>query len=267
MTDRRHRINGIWAKLARTKQHLNELKAFVDTEVENHPIRLGVEPQQEMAAEYFVKVVYFKPPDFMTVGVRIGEIVHNLRSALDAMIWHLAIENTGSEPPPHHRRVAFPIFDNADRFTEQGVRAIESLAEKPRTIIEDLQPYHRRHAPKLEPLSLLSWLSNTDKHQVVAPMAVVPESFDQQGTITVSHATNMEKIRTGEPVENDANLYIIRFDQPTVVKMQFHGTFNVVLDLGALTNAPEEGYVRFDRVLGAMWNETREVVTRLESFF
>ena len=49
------------------------------------------------------------PPMF---GVRIGEIVHNLRAALDYLVFQLAILDSGSE----QQGTQFPIESTADGF-------------------------------------------------------------------------------------------------------------------------------------------------------
>jgi hypothetical protein len=53
-------------------------------------------------------------------GVQVGEIVHNLRSALDHSIWELVILTTG-RPPALPTKNQFPIFKSKDGFLARGV--------------------------------------------------------------------------------------------------------------------------------------------------
>jgi hypothetical protein len=55
-------------------------------------------------------------------------------------------------------------------------RALTGVAEKYRTAIDQAQPYRRGDAARWEPLSILSWLSNVDKHRFIHPVwAVIGE--------------------------------------------------------------------------------------------
>ena len=53
-------------------------------------------------------------------GVLIGEILHNLRSALDHLIWQLVILETGA--PPTTTKTAFPIFETAAGYKSREAR-------------------------------------------------------------------------------------------------------------------------------------------------
>jgi hypothetical protein len=114
-------------------------------------------------------------PIFPEWGVQIGEIAHNLRSALDGLVYQLAYLRTTPKAP---ERTQFPIFRSRhDRKTVKGRqingfhpgsdRHIRLLAPIHQTRLERLQPYRRGRGGGKNPLWLLNELSNSDKHRLI----------------------------------------------------------------------------------------------------
>jgi len=126
-------------------------------------------------------------------GVVIGDIVHNLRSALDHMVWALTVAN-GNAPPAvipkgkagkPWRDISFPIY--TDPYpTDHGGKLIPwSQSKEPQSLwgidpslradFESLQPFMSRGNPGLiqlgtedpsyAPLAILHNLWNIDKHR------------------------------------------------------------------------------------------------------
>ncbi len=85
-----------------------------------------------------------------------GEIVHNLRSALENLVWLIAYRNSGQEV----KQTQFPISESREDFDEQRQRRLRGLTSKQVAIIEQVQPYHGNPW-----LRWLAQLSNPDKHR------------------------------------------------------------------------------------------------------
>jgi hypothetical protein len=99
-------------------------------------------------------------------GPLIGDVLHNLRSALDHLAHALAVENVGTPLPKEiGASVEFPIFDGEVNFHRHGRPKIVGLSSEAQTAIEALQPYRRYPDPHIDPLWLLYQLSNIDKHR------------------------------------------------------------------------------------------------------
>jgi hypothetical protein len=101
----------------------------------------------------------------LEIGILAGEIVHNLRSALDHLAWQLALLTTATP----YDRTAFPIALTPGEFgSKQGQKMIGDIAPKHRALIESFQPYNGTQQA-WTPLALrdLRILSNTDKHRVI----------------------------------------------------------------------------------------------------
>jgi hypothetical protein len=114
-----------------------------------------------------VSRIFFRPP--FEWSVRIGEIVHNLRAALDNLACAMAVEHSRAEC----EHTEFPIFDSPATFAavrrrqRGGVSTdpIRALHPDAQAVIEGLQPYHSGD-PQQDPLWLLYNLSNIDKHRL-----------------------------------------------------------------------------------------------------
>jgi hypothetical protein len=116
-----------------------------------------------------VRVRFTIPPptEFRLI---IGDCLHNLRSALDNLVYELAVQYTAPNPIPEHkaRELAFPIVHRAmkpDKFKTKYRSRIGLLNPRVQAIIEELQPYHREDSVS-HPLWKLNRLSNIDKHRV-----------------------------------------------------------------------------------------------------
>ena len=125
------------------------------------------------------------PPSFLDWGVSIGEIAHNLRSALDGLIHQLALLETNTPA----RNTQFPIFLQGQtvklipgkrkqliahfegKGRANGRSQIQDLRPEHQTLIERLQPYKRGRGGRKNPLFRLKELNNADKHRIITPVA------------------------------------------------------------------------------------------------
>jgi hypothetical protein len=112
-------------------------------------------------------------------GLLLGECIHNLRSALDNLAFALA--RLVSDPPSTPSALHFPIcrdksgFEKSDRIR----RSLDQMPAEAAALIERLQPFHRDGSeasghPDNDPLVLLQWLSNQDKHRIPSVVLVAP---------------------------------------------------------------------------------------------
>lgn len=104
-----------------------------------------------------------------------GEIMFNLRSALDHLAWELHVRHYGRRTIPEEVEFAsqFPIFDTYDKWRRKGLRRIKELGERERRAIRLLQPYQSRHDKwrlVRSDLSVLNAFHNIDKHRQLHPV-------------------------------------------------------------------------------------------------
>ena len=107
-------LNGIRLKLQRGWYQLEDLKTDISEFLKTRPFRpvINFDPQSKVMT---VKVVDLGSPDPMW-SVRVGEIVHDFRSALDHLVWELA-----GRPSPRTAKTQFPIFESQVGFEGRGV--------------------------------------------------------------------------------------------------------------------------------------------------
>ena len=106
-------------------------------------------------------------PEFRTdptppprIGAIVGDVAHNLRSALDVAAWQLAIANDEDAARERRHLVTFLLMRSPEGFTKS--RALAFFSESARLVIERLQLYQ----VSMEALGWLRDLSNADKHRV-----------------------------------------------------------------------------------------------------
>jgi hypothetical protein len=123
-------------------------------------------------------------------GAWLGEIAHDLRSALDGLAWQLALLNPG-EPFEY---TGFPICivgrgktkviggRRYGPFWRRDKRApLQSVDRHLWTRIEAFQPYKRGNGGRHSPLFLLHELNNTDKHRLIQVVGIKSGVFSWSG--------------------------------------------------------------------------------------
>jgi hypothetical protein len=159
----RQPLAGTRAKIHRANQHIAGLKAELaagsgrDYHVE-----------KETGRENPNLITYRARADddaMAAYGVVVGDVIHNLRSALDHTVWQLVLAN--GQTPDH--RTMFPITRSSAEFEDRrgGLRGV---SEQAHAVIESVQPYHTPEpsvAPENSFLWMLNELSRWDKHRVL----------------------------------------------------------------------------------------------------
>jgi hypothetical protein len=74
------------------------------------------------------------------LALHFGEMLYQLRAALDSLVYEVAIFDTGSNPPPDAESLEFLIRGSEDSF-HQGAWKIAPLSDKHRQMIHSLQPF------------------------------------------------------------------------------------------------------------------------------
>jgi hypothetical protein len=215
-------FSGCWAKVSRANVHLDFLKERVKSFAEDIS-SYEIETKDDwQTAEVFIDGEADPPVERW--GAIIGDVVHNLRSALDHLVWQLTIANgytppnpipAGGKPGSEWRRIHFPIytFEKFDRYPsgrripwrygwpgwsrKKVAGSLWGIRPDLRTVIQKLQPFNRRKNPSKEPLAILDELWNTDKHRHLhlAHFLVV---LDDVGTVVTSALTPVVSLRVIE---------------------------------------------------------------------
>src|SRR5579862_8621276 len=113
-----HPLEGCALKLWRAGFHVETLNAAIERfrQAETYSLTNEDDPKTDERVWYLK--VGEQPPE--TWAPVIGDLLHNLHSALDHLAWQLAVRrNYGHDLPPG-TRATFPIFKNKGRFWKRN---------------------------------------------------------------------------------------------------------------------------------------------------
>ena len=170
------------AKLDRADKHIRALARMVNA-FRKQAYRVGAQPAmwtEPPTRENALRVIIFaeatEDPPSLIWGPIIGDIVHNLRSALDQTAWGLSVDyqaTLGNHPPPDPippkdpwRAISFPICTRSTQWPSAVRRKLWAVDPALLASLQGLQPYITGpQAPDREPLAVLEELWNIDKHR------------------------------------------------------------------------------------------------------
>lgn len=130
-------FEGCWERVKRAEAHSEALaKAWNSILVEDHytPIvyvyndgtgRILISPKDDVLAP--------------ALSLDLGEMLYQLRAALDGSIYETAVIESGNDPPPNENRFEFPIYPTAAKFKKAA--DYMPLPKKLRSLVEAVQPY------------------------------------------------------------------------------------------------------------------------------
>ena len=195
-------LSGDYRTLDQAAAHIvtlrEKINAFRGGEPPPFEFRAESAPRGGNSVEHrLFAVVRESPP--RTLAPIIGDAIHNIRSALDYLVYELA--------PPEVRATGstqFPIFRDEDGFKTRGSKMLTGITGDERMLIERAQPYIASNPPRHDPLAILQKLSNDDKHRLLVPMIAAVSS--QNVWVGADNADiEFTHIASG-PVEHDTRI-------------------------------------------------------------
>lgn len=171
----KHPLDGCRERARRAEEHFRELERQIAIMIEKqaHTVPFDLDPKPPHAAVN----VGFPPETFSGIrfGTLVGEIIYNLRCALDYLIYALAVLDSGSP----QKGTQFPIMDVAQDFTGRGETMLKGVNAAHVAAIERLQPYNGCHWT-----ARLRDLSNMDKHRHIVPGGGIMKATVHSGLST-----------------------------------------------------------------------------------
>lgn len=181
-------------KLRRAKEHFALLRHVIAGLEKAGPHTFLVEHDPQGSC-YVIKVLGLKEsrPEW---GYLLGDCLHNARSALDHLVFQLAILGKGNKPltDDEARQPAFPVITAPKRYADATREKLKLLREGDRARIKELQPFNSldpsiwgwmpHSQPSLpvipDALRLLDHFENVDKHRLVIPTWRTVKRYDGQ---------------------------------------------------------------------------------------
>jgi hypothetical protein len=198
-------------KIARAEHHLRDidmaLKVVLSPETNVQP-PTAFEFDRDRK-HLIINLTKCQPVD-PTLPLIIGDCIHNLRSALDHLVYRLALENGASQVSA--KKTFFPIYlkkAEFDRRVENLVKPFISAAAFAE--IEKSQPYSAYDIPEESDIWILSQLDIIDKHRllIIAGQKFAPTSF----IVNIPNGEQVHEVIPDpkwKPMEDGVE--IIRFD-------------------------------------------------------
>lgn len=223
-----HPIDGPWLKIDRAEIHLKSLEERVQGFLNSNPYAVvnDLDPQTgEHVLRASIRAAV--PAEWSAI---IGDIAHNLRSALDLLVWQMALLRTNSP----YGKTAFPIFDVFAKYRDNGRVIIQNLTPRQKALIKRLQPYQRGSRAQSHPLWLLHDINNSDKHRVIQAVGTVL-SFSGLGINELwgFNILNMSVGGGGQRVEEGAELARFRLVQTAPqARVQMNPDFAFNIEFG-----------------------------------
>jgi len=161
-------LEGSKFKVERAKEHFQQLEANIKTFHASKPYRIVVEEESQSGDQlYRVKIKKQPPPMWATI---IGDIVHNLRSALDLLV-NDAVRANGNTP---NRDTGFPVYKSADAFKSGFSGKVRGASTKAINVIRNLEPYKDGN----EALWHIHCLDIADKHRLILSVGSAYRNFN-----------------------------------------------------------------------------------------
>jgi len=150
-----HPLDGAYLRVTRAQEHFTDLDKVLAIYAAENLKQVGtfdVDPQtfQPDIKDFHILEV----PGIASVLT--GELIYNLRAALDYLVFELARRDAGTEQDG----TQFLIEDSPAGFARRSKTYLRGVSDPHRTAIEDFQPYKGVHWTRR-----LRELSNPDKHR------------------------------------------------------------------------------------------------------
>jgi hypothetical protein len=213
------------------------------------------------------------PPIF---ALQTGEVLYQLRAALDGAVYQAAVFKT-SDPPPNESDLEFPICSKIGTYRKNCSRMLGPLADEQRRIIESVQPYR---AVKLPPdemvlsvprtMAILHDWARKDRHRRLHFMGAWattadPEVFCPDNSVRV---TSM-KLNPSGFLEDKNVLATFRWSgkppsKESKVEVNPNILINIAINEAPLPCDPSDS---LSNRINAMFIAVRGVITKLEETF
>lgn len=264
------KFDGALAKVARAEQHLDEVdrlgKAWAETV--SYELRLELGGPNELVGRLF-NPGNTTPP--RRLALAFGDVVHNLRSALDHLVFELAVAGGASG-----ERSEYPIVEDESLYRRHVDRALAGVSAADQARIESTQPYHlrdgdqwRRPADRDDPLvrnailRLVRRLDNQDKHRLI--LEGVAEGAARQPTFRGVRAAEGTYPGRSIPLLDGSELSRVKSIEPindlSVVQVGYRPAFTVIVR----ESGTEDGIRAGAGTLRVAANVIREVIGLFDS--
>lgn len=153
-------------KIDQAKRHLKNLEIEVRSYLSRNPIVVVSDEEPSSGDVVYTLRIMEKVPEHW--GAIIGDVIHNLRSALD----HLACELVVANGQAVTRNTVFPISEDVHKFRAHALKALNGVSKIAYSTVERLKPYKWGNLD----LWQIHKLDIIDRHRMIVPVCVAYEN-------------------------------------------------------------------------------------------
>ena len=140
------------------KKHLAKLEQRIEAFMSQEPYKVEKKPDPNTLAYYVTEV----PNQPLDIPLMTGDVLFNLRAALDHLAYQLVVTN-GTTDENILRNTYFPIFDSVSACANKLKEKTRGMSDAARDAIRDVKPYKGGS----DLLWQLQQLNNRDKHRTL----------------------------------------------------------------------------------------------------
>jgi hypothetical protein len=235
------------AKLARSLEHAQAFEREIDAWFDQHSYSLISESNPDHTRHAIIAKLNpeRRPPDFQRLSLIFADAIHNLRSALDHLVFAIAERQITPWPPPDKvlKSLSFIIADDPAQWSADSGRKLKLLHPDVRTAMESVQPYNRRNEYRPPLLALLRDLDDFDKHRLLTLTLTSPTEILFKEVVWYTPGNQPSITGRDGAIEDGTEVAVLSFRYPEPnVKIDFSTTFTV-----AISHAPgPKGHTRSD---------------------
>ncbi|QRY50494.1 hypothetical protein [Mycolicibacterium septicum] len=146
----------------------SEIRTAIGTEwkdyLDRHPRRFGLVQAEDDGQWTFV--INTVEPMPVRISALFGEWLYLLRAALDGTAYHLAVRDSGQNPPPNERNIYFPIKLDPAKYDSQGHRDnLKALSDTTFADLRIVQPFNAQPDHLSNALWWVEELARIDRHR------------------------------------------------------------------------------------------------------
>lgn len=211
-------------KLASADGHARRLLTDMDLWTASNPISYTPELSADRMS-CLVRANVLLPPPTEQWSLIVGDFVHNIRGALDAMVWSFATAD--GRKPSKPRRVYFPIVTEAAGWDTARIDMLQTVPDEVAERIASVQPFTFTD-PNQHMAVVLRDMSNTDKHQSSIHVRMKAQSIGESGGLEFFHHQSQARARQPQVRVLDENLG----DSAVLLELKSDTPFTAVPDVG-----------------------------------
>lgn len=236
-----HPLDGIEAKLARADLHFKAIEEEVRPITAADPDRIPGEFNDETGTYFFRANRDSRSEDWLSPVI--GDFVHNLRSALDYIVWTLTTDAVRASPKAN--KIEFPIFIDPTSYRSFRPDKLCGVSDEAARVIDLLQPFNGPDGRRdlvdaaTQPLWHLFQLDKWDKHRALNLTEHLGRAwvdFEYEGVVHRQPAeSGFHWFKRGAVFAE-----VETIDMPRDVKVYLRATYDVSFDRDGPTSVAAE---------------------------